>query len=130
MGIQAIARPSVLQFGAQRPGTEGPDISTFGEGELVLPSFAGAVQVEAPSNATVSVRIQDNNGVYAIRDAFLLEFIEVFVGGDDPDVGHHVPPHKMRVLEAVATFDGSTPINVKQGQILMVRVRYSVPSAP
>jgi hypothetical protein len=109
------------------PGSFGPDITTFG-GEL--PSFSGAVQIQdVPVNANVRVSITGDTDHFAIRDVFLMELVERFVGGGDPDVHGGGHRHKEKVLEVVGKSDGSSPVQVKRGQLFLVRAKYAAGQA-
>jgi hypothetical protein len=123
MATPVTVVPQTLSFGAVPPNSIGPDIGTFG-GDL--PSFVGGVQVEhVPVDANVSVRITGDTDHFAIRDVFLIELVERFVGGGDPDVPGGGHPHKEKVLEVVGVADGSNPVQVKQGQLFLVRAKYT-----
>jgi hypothetical protein len=122
--------PTGLGFGGVLPGAIGPDITTFG-GDL--PSSAGGIKIaEAPIDANLTVSIIGDTSHFHIRDVFIMEWVEEVVR---PDPGER-PPHghgdllpsqlpKTKVLEVVSQTDGSSPVAVKKGHLVLVRVEYT-----
>lgn len=122
MAAHVTAVPDTLNFGGVIPDTFGPDITPVSD----LPSFNGGVAInDVPTNAKVTFTLRGDIDHFAIRDVFVLELVEKIVHPGDPDLppGHH--GGKIKVLEVVGQFDGTAPVEVKQAQTLLVRVKYS-----
>src|SRR5262249_7142217 len=120
-----IPGPGLLDFGAVLPGGVGPDISVDPAAPPFAFSSAGGIQVlTAPADDTVTAQIVDGNGVFAVRDLNILEFVLEDVDPGELPPGHHGPPPKIKVLEIVASVKGSAPLQVRSGQRLLARVEY------
>lgn len=117
--------PQSLSFGGVLPGSSGPDITPVSD----LPSFAGGIQIKsAPADATATFNISGDTDHFSIRDVFLMELVDEPVGSGDlgaPGSGGHPGHPTVKVLEVVGESDGSGPIQVKKGQHVLVRVKYS-----
>jgi hypothetical protein len=129
MSTPVTYSPLRLDFGGVVPATVGPDISTF---DGSLPSFRGGVEFASiPVGATVTVAVSGDTARFAVRDVFVLEWVLDYPdpGGDGPPPGHGGPPtHRpppVRMLEISSQSDGSQPIRVEAGQVLLVRVKYT-----
>ena len=126
--------PLQLRFGGVFPDTSGPDISTFG-GDL--PSQAGGVLFdEASVAAKVTAAIVGDTTHFAVRDMYVLEWVDEIVRKGPPPPGEGPPalrklivqPRRLpttRVLEVADSVTGPGTINVGVGQKLLVRVAYS-----
>jgi hypothetical protein len=125
MGVQVSFTPGQLNFGPVRPGSSGPDISvdpSFGPPGI---SFNGSVQVtSAPVDAVVTARVDRDRLHFTVRDITVLEWRLEPVPPEELPPGHKGPPPKVKVLEIADQGDGSSPITVKAGQFLLVRVEY------
>jgi hypothetical protein len=121
--------PDHFDFGAVIPGSTGPDISvdpSFGPPQV---SFAGAVQIKVvPVDANVTAAVAEGTAFFKVRDIIALEWVWEEVDPGELGPGHHGPPPKVKVLEVAAQSDGVTPLAVKQGQYLLVRVEYLAPN--
>lgn len=112
---------SSLNFGGVPFGSGGPDITPINE----LPSFNGGIEIQdAPANAMVSADISGDTDHFFVRDIYVMEWTWRFVDPGELPPGFHGPRPKERVLEVVNFSDGNTPVEVQQGQYVLVRVRY------
>ena len=112
---------SNLNFGGVPFGSGGPDVTPINE----LPSFNGGIEIQdAPVDALVSADISGDINHFFVRDVYVMEWIWRFVDPGELPPGFHGPRPKERVLEVVNFSDGTTPVEVKQGQYVLVRVRY------
>src|SRR5215471_13888804 len=127
MGLTVVFSPNVINFGAVHPGESGPDISVFSP---EFTSFAGGVQLKSsPTDTRVTAAVLAGSPVFKVRDVIALE--EQTVPVDCSELPHgcggHRPPTTTELVR-VAESDGSTPLGIKRGQTLLVRVVYTAPS--
>lgn len=129
MTVTVAYSPSRLDFGGVIPASAGPDISTFG-GDIPNPR-GGVTLADIPVGATVTFAVTGDAARFQLRDVFVMDWTEEFPdpGGDGPPPGHGGPPtHRpppVRVLEVIAEGDGTQPMRVEVGQILLVRTQYA-----
>ena len=121
--------PGALDFGGVPPGSAGPDISVDPSFPPWAINFAGGAQIApVPTDAQVTARIEPAGTPFAVRDVIVLNQVLEEVDPGELPPGHHGPPPKVRVWEAVDQSDGVVPLAVKAGQHLLVRVMYAVPA--
>jgi hypothetical protein len=126
--------PLQLRFGGVLPDTVGPDISTFG-GDLPNPA-GGVVFDEAPVAANVTAAIVGDTTHFAVRDVYVLEWVDEVIRKGPPPPGEGPPGRQSllvqpknlpttRMLEVADSITGPGTISVGVGQKLLVRVVYS-----
>src|SRR5262245_21200816 len=129
MGVHVSYTPQTLSFGGVAPG---PGPSILVDPSLGPPaiSFNGGVRIDdVPADASVTVGISGDTSHFRVRDVTVMEWeIEPADGGELPP-GHHGPPPKVAVLEIVDQSTGASPVSVVKGQVLLVRVEYTAPTA-
>ena len=132
MGAIVTTIQSNMNYGGVAEGSFGPDITPVSD----LPSFSGGIEIPAaPEDALMSVSISGDTDHFFIRDVYVMEWTEeIWRGGDD---GEGPPPHagsfnatvslmpKVRVLEVVNFSDGTTPLEVKKDQYVLIRTSYA-----
>jgi hypothetical protein len=129
MDTPVVFTPDHFDFGAVVPGSTGPDVSvdpSFGPPQV---SFNGALQIKnVPVDANVTANLEDETPYFKVRDIIALEWVWEEVDPGELPPGHHGPIPKVKVLEVASESDGVMPLAVKQGQFLLVRVKYLAPS--
>ena len=133
MAIPVVYSPSELDFGCVQLGSGGPDISvdpSFGPPGV---SFNGGIVIrDAPSDTTiqnikvVNFNTQHAHSTFGLRDIVVMEWFWEPVPVDELPPGWKGPIPKIRVLEVVEQ-SSSTPLVVKKGQFILVRVAYGAP---
>jgi hypothetical protein len=117
-----VFSPASLNFGAVSPGSFGPDISATPPG---FSSTGGIESHDVPSDAKVVASILGDTFHFQVRDVCVLDWVWERVGGGELPPGHRGPPPREKVLEIVDQSDGVTPLTIKAGQSLLVRVQYA-----
>lgn len=118
-------KPTEIAFGGVTPGSFGPDISVDPSMGPPAINFNGGVQIPAvPVDALLTARVEGDTAHFSLRDIIVMEWVLEPV---DPSElpGHHGPLPKVRVLEQVSQSDGTRPLAVNKGQVVLVRVKYS-----
>jgi hypothetical protein len=121
MGAVVTTVQSALNFGGVAAGSSGPDIIPVSD----LPSFNGGIEInDAPADAMLSVTLTGDTQHFFIRDVYVLEWTWEEVDTDELPYGHYGPRPLVKVL-AVANFsDGTIPVQVLQGQFVLIRTGY------
>lgn len=109
-------------FGGVPLGSFGPDITPVWD----LPSFNGGIEIkEASADGLMSVSITGDTDHFFVRDIYIMEWIWRPVDPGELPPGHRGPLPKERVLEVVNFSEGTRPIEVTQGQFVLVRTSYA-----
>jgi hypothetical protein len=119
--------PSALDFGGVFPGSDGPDITVDPSLGPPAISFAGGVKIDpVPSDALLTAKILGDTSQFKLRDVIVMEWqLKEVDCSELPGGCHHGPPPKAKVLEIVAESNGSTPIQVRKDQVVLIRVAYA-----
>ena len=113
---------SSLNFGGVPLGSFGPDITPVWD----LPSFNGGIEItDAPADGLVFVNISGDTDHFSIRDIYVMEWVWEPVDPGELPPGHKGPLPKEKKLEVVNFSDGTSPVEIKQGQFLLVRTAYA-----
>lgn len=113
---------SSINFGGVPLGSFGPDITPVWD----LPSFNGGIEVtDAPADGLVFVNMSGDTDHFSIRDIYVMEWVWETVDVGELPPGHHGPLPQEKKLEVVNFSDGTSPVEVKQGQFLLVRTAYA-----
>ncbi len=91
--------------------------------------FQGITIDKAPSDANVTASIEEDTSGGGFRVQKLTSYEEVLVPIDDFDLPPRLRGRKTKVksIEIVDETDGSTPLTVTQGQMVVISVSFSAP---
>jgi Matrixin len=115
-----------LQRQVTATGSIGPDITAdVDPSNPASVSFAGGVRFsDAPSDTVVSAKIDLGVDHFSVRDLIVFDWVLEAVDLSDLPPGHRGPPPRRKVLEFSNSHEGAGSINLKSGQVLLVRIKY------
>ncbi|HET8998821.1 MAG TPA: galactose oxidase-like domain-containing protein [bacterium] len=126
MGAPVKFTPQAVNFGSVSPGSTGPPPGPPGENV----DLSGGVFLDNAPPANVTAKLSDNTaGVFKIASVAVYHWVVIPLPPGPPQapISPRFPVRGERVLELVAQSDGTSSLPVRQGQFVLVSIRYTAP---